>query len=649
MVKGLHGTPTLRWPDRLFALGPLRFVVWVMVSVVSHAGILSDPFKLAEWMDDHQFFAWEQSDRMTVLRWHQLPEWNPYWCGGTVGVAAPEDPFFGPDFLLRLVYGVSHGRRLAIMLLVVLGFEGMYRLCRRLDSSAIGAVFAAVVYGTCDRFVSFIHDGWVNFMGFELIPMVLYFLVEGAYGPAQAVDPERHAAHVRRARIFGGFFVAWIVLAAGTYPTPYAMLAVAYVTLALVVYGFFRAPPSPVPARADRPTWAKLVEAPWALPLVSGAVIGLVAFGLTAGKLLPMMSFLRQFPRVFTPVEAHQATELFGGIWARYSLVLLLALLAVVTADVVAGIFLGGALFFFALAMGDFGGASPHHLIRALPIVGQLRFPDRYMVMVLMFAAVAAARGITRVEDAFPAAMKLLWERLGAFRNKPQPYPRELGWLFVGLATFIAYSKVVLPAAEEIVAGVRIKPGAMYVQEPPREYDGPFRQARGNRRDAHMFTTANLGSNYCAAGNPVAVSALLRGDSPQEEYPLDPEKATVRRLSWSPNEIKLEVDAKEATTVLVNQNWAKQWTTNVGSVRSHELLLAVDVPAGKREVVIAYKDRFLEICLLLSIATLGFVLWLVGKDLIAFVKAQRARWEAMPVWPDDESPEAASTKTESSS
>lgn len=635
-MKALSGSPTVRWPDRLFALTPLRFVVWTMIAVVSHTGILSDPFKLAEWMDDHQFYSWEEADRMTVLRWHQLPEWNPYWCGGTVGVAAPEDPFFGPDFLLRLVYGVSHGRRLAIMLLVVLGFEGMYRLCRRLDASAVGAVFAAVVYGTCDRFVSFIHDGWVNFMGFELIPFVLYFLIEGAYGPAAAVDPARHAAHVRRARLFGGFFVAWIILAAGTYPTPYAMLAVGYVTVAFAIYGFFR---GRAPDEAGEPNrWRALLGAPWALPLVSAALIGAVALGLSAGKMFPTLSFLRQFPRVFTPVEAHQASEMFNGMWTRYSLVLLLAILGVVTADVVAGIFFGGAIFFFALSMGDFGAASPYHFMKSLPIFGQLRFPDRFMVMVLLFTAVAAARGITRVEDAIPAAMKSLWERIGAFRRKDQAYPRELGWLFVGMAAFLAYTKVLAPAADELIAAVRIKPGTMYVQEPPRVYDGPFRQSRGNRRDAHIFTTANLGSNYCVSGNPVPESPLLRGDLAEEEYPLDPTKATVKRLAWSPNEITLEVDAKEATTVLVNQNWAPQWKTSVGTVRSHELLLAVDVPGGKNVVVLAYKDRFLELCLLVSLATLGLLLWIVGKDLVAFVRAERARWDALPTWPDEAAP-----------
>ena len=68
----------------------------------------------------------------------------------------------------------------------------------------------------------------------------------------------------------------------------------------------------------------------------------------------------------------------------------------------------------------------------------------------------------------------------------------------------------------------------------------------------------------------------------------------MKRLEWTPNEITLEVDAKEPTTVLVNQNWAAQWRSSLGTVKSVDKLLAVDVPAGKNVLVLQYKDRFLD-------------------------------------------------------
>ena len=645
------GKPVTRWPDRVLSLMALRMVLWVIVATFTHAGILSDPFNVADWMDDHQFYAWEEADRTTLLRYHQLPAWNPYWCGGTVGIAGPEDPFFGPDFLLRLVFGVAHGRRLAIVLLVILGFEGMYRLCRRLDSSAVGATFAALIYGTCDRFVSFIRDGWVNFMGFELIPFVLYFLLEGTFGPADdSIAPIERTERTRRARLLGGFFVAWIILSAGTYPTPYAMISVGYVTTALCVLGFFRGENR---SPDDAPRWRKILGAPWLVPWVAAATIGLVALGLSAGKMLPTLSFLRQFPRVFTPVETHTAAEMFSGFWTRYAVVIVLALVGVVTADLAAGIFFGGAILFFALAMGEFGENAPFHILKSLPIFGQLRFPDRFMVGVLLFASVAASRGITRVEDAVPAAVKRAWELFFSWKKrfwggKDAPYPPEMGWIMVGVAAFVAYSKVARPYAEEILTGVRIRPGTMYVQEGPRNYDGPFRQSRGNRRDVHMFTPANLGSIYCVAGNPLPESALLRGDLAQEEYPEDPTKATVKRLEWTPNAIKLEVDAKEPTTILVNQNWAPEWRASIGTVKSVEKLLAVDVPGGKNVVVLEYKDRFLTACLLVSLATLLGIAYVIGRDGVRWAKRERVRWATLPLWPDHATPAVKPTGADAS-
>jgi hypothetical protein len=302
---------------------------------------------------------------------------------------------------------------------------------------------------------------------------------------------------------------------------------------------------------------------------------------------------------------------------------------------VAAGLFAGGLVLFFALAMGDFGAWSPFHLLKSLPIFGQLRFPDRYLVVVLFFAAVCAARGITRLEDALPLAVRGAWRRFSLWRKRAATEaPRELVWLAVGLSAYGAYT-VTRPWLEEIVEFVRIRPGQIYVQEGPRSFDQPFRQHRGNRRDAHVFPSMNMGTIYCVAGNPLPESALLRGDLPAEEYPVDPEKATVKRLSWTPNVIELEVDAREATTIRVNQNWAPAWQSSVGRVMSDEKLLAVEVPAGKHHVTLAYRDRSLVACLLVSLASLLAVLGVFARDGSRLLRRARAGWRALPTWPDE--------------
>ena len=601
---------TQRFTDRLANVTLLRLIVWVAIAVWVHQGVVTDAFKVAEWMDDHQFYSWEETDRMTLLRWGQLPAWNPYWCGGTVGIAAPEDPFLGPDFLLRIFFGVANGRRLAIILLVVMGFEGMYRLCRRLDCTFVAAGFAGLAYGTCDRFVGFLHDGWINFLGFELIPWVVLCFLKGFES--------------WRWRVLGGCFFAWIVLSAGTYTTPYTLLALLYLTLAFSARGLFAR--NELPVKSARP---------WLTPWVVSFSIGVVALALAFGKLLPTLSFLRQFPRVFTPVENHGVEALLAGLSLKYGVVIVFGLIGLIALDAAAAVFVGGAIFFFVLAMGDFGAWSPHHILKSLPIFSQLRFPDRYVVVVLFFLAVCAARGITRVEDLLPSLVRRLWNTLLAWRKRPsRPVPPVLTWAAVALAAWGSYA-VVRPQAEKVMDWGRIKPAQIYIEEGPRTLDQPFRQSRGNRRDAHVFAAANMGTLYCFAGNPLPESPLLRGDLPQEEYPADPAQASVKRIQWTPNEITLEVDAKEATTIRVNQNWAPEWTTSVGTVKNEQQLLTVEVPAGKNTVVIAFRDRMLTICLLISLLALLTVIAVFAREGYRWVRAELVRWRSLPTWPDE--------------
>jgi hypothetical protein len=598
----LLGAETNRFTDRIFGNTLIRFGIWVVVLGYVFPGLFTDAFKLAEWMDDHQFYSWETSDRETLLHWGQIPMWNPFWCGGTAGAGAPEDPFFGPDFLFRLVFGVAHGRRLALGFLVVMGMEGMYRLARTLDSSAVGAIVAAVVYATCDKFIGFIHDGWVNFLGFELIPWAVMCFFRGF--------------RTNGWRLFGGFIIAWILMSAGTYPTPFTLLALFYLFAVYFARGLL--------SKDKRSA---------ILPTQSLFVMGVVAIGLALVKLIPMVLFLKQFPRVFTPVETNSMFGLLTPFWDRYALVCILAFVALGFADRVAGVFFFGAIIFFSFACGDFGPYSPFHMVKLLPIFGQLRIPDRYMVLVLFFMCVAASRGATRVEDTASKIATAIWDVIALkVRHMRGEARTAAAATFVGIAAMVMARTLYQPALD-VLETVKIRPSMMYTLEPPRTMEQPFKQSRGNRRDAHVFTAANLGSLYCVAGNPVPESALLRGDLEQEEYPEDPSKASVKRLDWSPQAITLDVDAKEATTIRINQNWSSHWGSDVGTVREEQKLLVIDVPAGKNIIHVRYRDYTTYFCLAVSLATLIGLLRHAARKTRDFVKAERAGWRTLPLWP----------------
>src|SRR5690606_26797123 len=129
-----------------------------------------------------------------------------------------------------------------------------------------------------------------------------------------------------------------------------------------------------------------------------------------------------------------------NGMWPHYGAVVVVALVGVATADVPAAIFCGGALLAYALARGDYGDNAPFHLLQALPIVSQLRYPDRYMVLFVFFISAAASRGITRLEDALPALVRRFWEGIHwARRTTAPPFPAIAGAIAVGIAAVLAY------------------------------------------------------------------------------------------------------------------------------------------------------------------------------------------------------------------
>jgi hypothetical protein len=104
-------------------------------------------------------------------------------------------------------------------------------------------------------------------------------------------------------------------------------------------------------------------------------------------------------------------------------------------------------------------------------------------------------------------------------------------------------------------------------------------------------------------------------------------------VKWTPNRIDLAVDATAPTRVIINQNWNKHFRASVGTVVSHEGLLAIDVPAGKHQLRVRYVDRVFDVCFVISVLTLfgliAYAAWYVGRR-VAF---EARRFQSLPWWP----------------
>lgn len=582
---------TRRASDVLLAIVGVRVFLWLSVAVSALPGLLANPFQLATYHDEHFWYAHEDAARITLTKYHQLPAWNPFYCGGVPGIGNPQDSTWAPETLLKIAFGEGPGRRLAYLLLFVLGMEGLYRLARRHDASTIGAAAAAIVFALCSFFLDMVRLGWQSFFSFQLLPWVVLAFYEGLRST--------------RWRVAGGAFIAWMLLQGGLYSVPYTVLvlAVLVVTTSITLL------------RKKTTRLAPIV------PAVTFVTIGVVAVLLSAAKLFPTMIVVKSLPRLWQASEALPWSDILARLLKPgthdgqpayiTSTVFLLALLGA-GFDRRAGWFVGLAFFFFVIALGDFAPMAPHAILHRLPIFEQLRFPHRYVIVIAFFLCLAFARSMTVLEDAVVEAAKLVHARLVA--PSPRPMPVAIALVVGAVGAFGAYL-VARAIHDDFVKDERIE-ASMFPMDAPLAYEQPFRQSRGNRWDAQVFAPASLGSLQCFEETAFPQSGALRGDLPAEEYPLDPAVAKVERLSWTPNVIKLRVEATGATTVLVNQNWSKSWRASVGQVRSHEGLLAIDVPAGTHELVVRYRDPWVFIGLFTTVGTLLAIAGVLVREVV---------------------------------
>jgi hypothetical protein len=600
---------TRRFSDPFLALLGVRILLWLAATRAMLPGLFKDAWKLAAYHDEHFHYAHEEIARITIGRFHELPAWNPYFCGGIPGIANPQDASLGPEFVLKLIFGVGPGRHLAYLLFVILGMEGTYRLARRLDASVVGAALAGCVFATSGFFLDVLKLGWLNFYSFELVPWVALAFLSGLRG-----------ADARPWRVAGGVVVGWMVLMGGTYTVPYTVLLLGVLAAITTVQILTR-------GRSDE-------RLPWHAPAEAFATIGVVSVAISAAKLLPMLKVVSQAPRIWEMGETNGPQQMldrllrvgpFDGQPGYVGGFVLAFALIGAALDRRAALAIGVAGVFFFLAMGDFAEWSPHQIIHKLPVFAQLRSPHRFVVIVALFACVGAGIALGRLEDLFPAIGRVLRGLVslpGGGRLGP------LGRLAFGAAGALLTAKIALFAWESFVTDAKLD--SVWVMDTPRRYDAPFRQSRGNRWDEQAFAPASLGSLQCFEETAFPQSAALTGDAKQEEYAADPSVATVERRAWSPNAITLHVVASAEATILVNQNWHPAWSADVGQVRAENGLLAVRVPAGDHQVRLRFRDRLVIFGFVVSsLAWLGVAAFTIRAGLTR-LRAGIARLRAAP-------------------
>jgi hypothetical protein len=568
---------------RVAASTPLRLLFFAVLALVAAWPLLASAPALNDFRDAHVLGHYETFARDSLLRWHQAPLWDPYYCGGMYVLGTPQARFLSPTFLLTLLFGETRGESLTAFAMILVGLEGAFRYARSRRATSLGAMCAAPVFALSGMFATAPELGWVGFFGFELLPWI-------------ALGVRRTLAGERASVVMAAAGMAWCVGFGGTYPAPIAALWCGFELVEWIVRVAWRRP-----SKGGRPSRGRVLVAGVGM----AAVAALLAVELGAVRLWPIADTLRAAPRViggapgngwsvlegmlFLPRvdDTENATFLVGWI------VLPVALVGLVRWSSW-GLSILGVLWCW-LAAGYEAKPSLFDALRQLPVYATLRYPERCLVPFALVVSVLAALGVTALEA-----------RARSLSKRERPGSLLVTRLVLGLAT-LALALNLIPDLGQFSehADARVVVAPPVDDEAPR----PFHQARGNRWALAYYEPMNRGSLSCWEAYPVPQSQLLRGDRIREAWVLDDEEATaagtVTERRWSPQAIELDVDLARPAIVAINQNWHAGWRASAGEVRSDHGLLTVALPPGQRTLSLWFSPRSATGGALTSLAALA--------------------------------------------
>jgi hypothetical protein len=547
----------------------VRLAYFSVIALATFWAALDRANQLNIYQDAQHFTLFEDAARLSVARFHQLPLWNPYYCGGIAGLGTPSARFASPTFLLTLLFGAIRGATFASLLMTVLGLEGAYRYARAHGAGSLGAAMAAPVFAMSGIFAHATLVAWTNFFGFELVPWALIGIRLALRGS-------------RRGVVLAALSMAWMVGLGGTYTAPLTLAAALFEVASMLVGQLGR-----------RGRLARLSEAAW---------MGIAIFLLTAAasmlRLWPVAEGLQASPRLLggTPGTSPMWVWrfLFGEPKNNFMKADFLIGLPVLPL-VLWGVFrkraiapaIGMALFIWFAIGYYWGHASLFALLRTVPPYTMLRAPERFLVFVALAASTIAALGVRKLEA------------IGRKR------PRYLAFAFAALALLLVDTALLVNLGW-------LRATARNMDPTPQGVERDFRQTRGNRWIAEYYPLMSRGSLTCFDDYDVAQTSALRADLPQEEYLKDADAGTVTRVQWSPNRIDLRVKLTKPARVYVNQNWHQGWRANVGDVVAEDGLLAVDLPAGDHDLTLRFQPRSAVAGMwttALALAAAGIILW----------------------------------------
>jgi hypothetical protein len=562
---------------------------------------------------------WDQAEALRYLAvrslklYHQFPSWNPYACGGHPAWGGLDgDPnVVSPLLPVYWLLPLPVAMHVEIVVYLLVGAIGTWLLASRFTRSPGVRTLAVVVFAFDGRVGLQLAAGHLWHLAYALVPLSLFFL-DRAIGAEPTLGPPR-----RSDVVWLGVCLAWMVYSGGAYAWPQTAVLLGGYALWL--------------ALVTRTLW----------PLGALGLSTVVAFGLSAPKLLPVLDVAVRVPRVtdaavkMSPEALSAALLLPGqtfrtevpGIPADQWFEVGLYVGAAAAAWLVVGALMAGgrreqplralAVAFVVLALGPFHESAPWSLARQLPVLATQAFPSRWLYLAVLLTACAAAgaseRLLTRAgraRAALEVALLLFaaWVAVDIAKAARKPLEEEL---------------VVAPAATPerqtpFVTEIRLPASLRGTGDPAIPASLPAERANVGTIECNTFAgLSNYGGIAVTVpvydGRPSGIGAR-GGEDPDyrgEAYLVEGHgRANV--LGWSPEAVDVRVEgAQPGDHLVLNQNWDPGWAVRGADAWSFHNSIAATLRQGSGTVRFTYHARFAWLGLMLCAGTVSVLvaLW----------------------------------------
>ena len=501
-----------------------------------------------------------EAARVSVVRFHELPLWNPFECGGLPLWDNPQGLAGAPLAWIMLSVGTTRAVELWLVVHGALGFVCMWLLARHeLRLSRMAAFVASGAWAFSGFHQQHYAGGHIAFVAFQYFPLA--FLLW------------RRAETDRRAAIGLGALVAWMLYEGAVYPVPHLAVLLAAETLTR--------------------TWPVR-----RLPKIALAGVIAVAFALCLGgaRLLPVLDQLRTHPRPIAPetdamtwdtltsifVARHHDYHVPGQtyVWPEYGsylgpIVLVLAFVGIALAGLQNAWMLAPLALAFLLMLGHAGTFAPWTILKGhvFPFK-EMRVPSRFCVEVSMFLAAFAGLACDRIGNMGRRYLKNLRASEGL---RTVVFATAL----IGVGDILGVGLFWMDKCFTQPAETRPPPSTrLYLGGPGMAHELAD-QPQQNRGRLQCWEEWGFG-----AGAP-----LWEGDVPQARATDD--GAVVEVANRTPNTFSVDVTATRPTRIRLNTSYDLGWRSDLGKVIELDRQLALELPPGRHHVRMRYWPRLM--------------------------------------------------------